>query len=215
MVDVDGGQRAREDLPGRGESGVEGNARLTGALGAVLLVLLAAEGVTILQIRSLLGPHVFLGMLLLPPVLLKVGTTTYRFVRYYAGAPAYRRKGPPPVLLRLLGPFVVASTLVVIGTGIALLIVPASSRDTWLFLHKASFVLWFGVMALHVLGHLLDTARLAPRDWNVGRRSRTTRLRGTRLRQWALVSSVAAGIPVGLLLLDRVGPWLSSARPGG
>src|SRR6516162_11181634 len=84
-------------------SGVEANARLTGSTAAVLLVLLAAEGVTVLSVHSLLTPHVFIGMLLVPPVLLKVGSTGWRFVRYYRGSGAYRRKGPPPLLLRLLG----------------------------------------------------------------------------------------------------------------
>ena len=34
--------------------------------------------------------------------------------------------------------------------------------------HKASFVLWFGAMAIHVLGHFLETPRLAGADY--GRR---------------------------------------------
>ena len=54
---------------------------------AVLLVLLAAEGVTILRVHQLLSPHVFIGVVLIPPVLLKVASTTRRFARYYAGAP--------------------------------------------------------------------------------------------------------------------------------
>ena len=57
-------------------------------------MLLAAEGVTILWVRELLTPHVFIGMVLVPPVLLKVARTGWRFARYYRGAPAYRRKGP-------------------------------------------------------------------------------------------------------------------------
>ncbi len=73
-----------------------GNARLTAANAAVLLVLLAAEGVTILGVRQMLSPHVFIGMVLIPPVLLKVASTGWRFARYYRGAPAYRRKGAPP-----------------------------------------------------------------------------------------------------------------------
>ena len=40
---------------------------------------------------------------------------------------------------------------------------------TWLPLlltvHTASFVLWFGAMTIHVLGHLGEVFRLAPRDW--------------------------------------------------
>ena len=68
--------------------GVAGNARLTGGVAAALLVLLAAEGATIPFIGQLLGPHIFIGMLLIPPVLLKLGSTGYRFARYYSGDPA-------------------------------------------------------------------------------------------------------------------------------
>ena len=86
----DGGTRRRAD------AGVAGNARLTAANAAVLLVLLvllAAEGVTILRVHRLLLPHVFIGVVLIPPVLLKVASTTWRFARYYSGAPAYWRRG--------------------------------------------------------------------------------------------------------------------------
>ena len=55
--------------------GTEGNARLIGWTGLVLLVLLAIEGVTILDIRPLLSVHVFVGLLLIPPVALKLGAT--------------------------------------------------------------------------------------------------------------------------------------------
>ena len=195
---------------GRADAGVESNARLTASTAVVLLVLLVAEGVTILRIHSLLSPHVFIGMLLVPPVVLKMGSTAYRFVRYYQGSPAYRRKGPPPVVLRLLGPFVVASTVVVLASGIALMLVPRSLRSSTLLLHKASFILWFGAMTIHVLGHLWDTTHLAPRDW--ARRTRSD-VRGAGVRRWAVVASVALGVPLGFLLLGRVGPWESHRNP--
>lgn len=187
------------------EAKVEGNSRLTAATGAVLVVLLAAEGLTILRVRALLTPHVFLGMLLVPPVLLKTATTGYRFVRYYRGDPAYRRKGPPPPILRLLGPFVVLSTVAVLVTGVWLLLAPPSMRHELLFLHKVTFVLWFGTMTIHVIGHAMETARLAPLDWYRATRRDVT---GASTRQWALVTAVVVGVPLGLLLLDRVGPWL-------
>jgi hypothetical protein len=45
----------------------------------------------------------------------------------------------------------------------------APGGPSWLPLllkvHKASFVLWFGAMTIHVLGHLGEVFRLAPRDW--------------------------------------------------
>lgn len=64
----------------------QGNERLTAMTGAVLLVLFAAECFTTLMMGSLLTLHFFLGMLLLGPVCLKIGSTVWRFTRYYAAA---------------------------------------------------------------------------------------------------------------------------------
>src|ERR1700754_252391 len=91
--------------------GVAGNARLTGAVAVALLVLLAAEGATIPFIGQLLGPHIFIGLLLVPPVALKMASTGYRFARYYSHSDQYVRKGPPPAPLRILAPGVVLTTL--------------------------------------------------------------------------------------------------------
>jgi hypothetical protein len=188
----------------QGEDGVESNARLTAMTAAVLLVLLAIEGVTVLRVHSLLWLHVLIGTALVPPVLLKIGSTGYRIARYYLGSRAYRRKGPPPPVLRVLGPLVVATTVTVLGSGIALLFAGASDRQPLLLLHKASFVIWFAAMVFHVLGHLLETARLAPRDWL----DRThADIAGARWRQWAVAASVAVGIPLGLLLMGRASSW--------
>jgi hypothetical protein len=194
----------------KGREGVEANARLTASTSAVLFLLLAAEGFTILRIRGLLSAHVFIGMLLTPPVLLKVGSTSYRFVRYYVGSPAYRQSGPPRPALRVLGPFVVVLTVAVLGTGVALLLVQPSLRSTLLSLHKASFVVWFGAMAIHVLGHMANTTKVASLDWM--RRTRGL-VAGARLRQWTLVSSVGVGALLGWLLLSQVGQWLASSAP--
>ena len=189
-----------------------GNARLTAANAAVLLVLLAVEGVTILRVRQLITPHVFVGMVLVPPVLVKVASTGWRFARYYRGAPAYRRKGPPPVLLRLLGPAVVILTLVLLASGVGLLLVSRSWLPLLLKVHKASFVLWFGAMTIHVLGHLGEVLRLAPSDWL--RRTRRD-VTGAGPRQWLIAASLVAGVLLGFLLLSRVGPWLASAAGAG
>ena len=147
--------------------GAEGNERLTAVTGAILLGLFAAEGVTILAVRQLLTLHFFIGMLLIGPVLLKAGSTIYRFARYYAGVPDYRRKGPPAPLLRLLGPFVLATSLAVIGTGV-ILGYAGGNASFWLFLHKASFVLWFGVMTIHVLAYTWRLPRLIGGDLVAG-----------------------------------------------
>jgi hypothetical protein len=186
--------------------GVAGNARLTGAVAVALLVLLAAEGVTIPFIGQLLGPHIFIGLLLIPPVALKLGSTGYRFARYYTHDDPYVRKGPPPAVLRVLAPGVVLTTLAVFGTGVALLFAGPPS-DTLKFAHKLSFIAWVALMALHVLGHLLELPRLASADW---RRygPREARLAGAGLRASALAAAIAVGVGLGFLALSVGKPWL-------
>lgn len=208
-----GGQRsqyeprhaARRAAPDSTDQGVESNARLTGATAVVLLVLFAIEGATLLGIRAHLSIHVFVGTMLIPPVVLKVGSTTWRFVKYYSGSPVYRRKGPPPALLRALGPVLVVLTIILLGSGIALVFSPNAAGGRLLFIHKASFVLWFGVMVIHVLGHILETAKLAPLDWV--RRSRS-QVAGASARQWTLAASLAVGLVLGALMLGPASHYL-------
>lgn len=181
--------------------GVEGNARLTGSLGAVLFIALVVEGITIIVRHSLLSAHVFVGMLLVPLVLLKTGSTAYRFVRYYTGVAAYTRKGAPPLLLRLAGPFVVITSISVLATGVGLL-ATGPSADWLAQAHKVSFVLWFGFMAVHVLGHVLETPRLAMADW---RRDRD--VPGAGSRKLIVGAAILAGLVLGVLSLGWIGAW--------
>jgi hypothetical protein len=192
--------------------GVASNARLTGGAAAILLLLLALEGVTIPFIGSLIGPHVFLGMLLIPPVALKLGSTGWRFARYYLRNPSYRRKGPPPLLMRMLAPGVVLTTVVLFATGVALAVV-GPSHPTLKLLHKASFIVWFVLMTVHVLGHLLEVPRLAAPDW---RRAggRDARLAGSGLRVVSLGGSLLAGLALALATVSLIGPWLSASLGG-
>jgi hypothetical protein len=186
--------------------GVAGNARLTGTAAAALLVLLAAEGATIPFIGPLLGPHIFIGMLLIPPVLLKLGSTGYRFARYYTGNPRYVEKGPPLLVLRVLAPGVVLTTLALFGTGVALLI-DGPPSNTLIFAHKLSFIAWVALMTLHVLGHLLEIPSLASADW---RRAGPpeARLAGAGLRTLSLATAILAGVAVAVLTFSVAQPWL-------
>jgi hypothetical protein len=136
--------------------GTDSNERLTAATGIVLMALLAALGVTILRIRPLISEHLFIGLMLIPPTALKLASTGYRFMRYYTSDPVYRNKGAPPPALRLSAPVVVASTIAVLATGVALLLVGPDSAGILRGLHKLSFIVWIAFMALHILGHLPD-----------------------------------------------------------
>ena len=190
----------------RPNAGVLGNARLTTSLAAVLFVLLALEGVTIVRIGSLLNAHVFIGMLLIPPVLAKIGATTWRFAKYYTGDPSYRRKGPPPTILRWLGPVMVVLTIVVLASGIGLVLLPTSFRQQLFFVHRASFVLWIAVTAVHVLGHLSETVKLAPRDWLTRTRRQVA---GASARQWLVVWTLVLGVLVAVVVTPSAYGWFS------
>lgn len=188
--------------------GTDGNELLTSMAGAVLIVLLAVLGVTILRIHQLIWPHLFLGLVLLGPIALKLASTGYRFVRYYTGKPAYRSKGPPEPLMRLTAPIVVASTFVVFATGILLLIAGPSGRGQYLALHKASFVVWLGATAVHVLGHLVDLRRsLQPiRD-----RAELLGSPGAAGRWIALGGALVGGLVLAIALIPQFAPWTAHA----
>jgi hypothetical protein len=186
------------------DDGVESNSRLTASAGTMILVLLVVEGVTVVSVHSLLRLHVIIGMVLVPVVLLKVGTTTYRAARYYLRSSAYQRRGPPPLVLRLLGPVVVVTTVAVLATGIALLLLGPDRRSPWLQLHKASFILWFAAMTVHVLGHIVETVRIAPRDWT----SHGPRVGGTGVRRSAIVLALMAGVLLAVVVEPSVTSWL-------
>src|ERR671935_1176001 len=97
--------------------GTEGNELLTSATAVVLTCLLLAEGITVVHMRGLVGAHMFIGLVLIPPVLLKLASTGYRLLRYYGRSRAYREKGPPRLPLRLLAPVLVPATIVMFATG--------------------------------------------------------------------------------------------------
>jgi hypothetical protein len=151
--------------------GTEGNERLTVVTGWLLILLLAVVGVTIVFIGQLIWLHLFLGLVVIGPVALKLASTGYRFVRYYTANPPYRRKGPPAPVLRALGPVLAGLTVIVLATGIALLVVGpgSSSRDFLVLVHKASFIAWVVVTAVHILGHLPEIIRFN----RISRRART------------------------------------------
>ena len=187
------------------DPGVEGNSRLTSITGVLLIGLLAIEGLTILSIRGLITWHIFVGIALLGPVLLKTASTVYRFTGYYTGRPAYVRKGPPHVILRVLGPLVILTSLTVLGTGLGLLAVRPGHDGLLLLAHKASFILWIGVTTIHVLGHLREAAvaswqevRPAPGDPAARRRF---------VRGAAVAVSLAVGLGAAAAITPHATGW--------
>ena len=187
--------------------GVEGNARLTGTTAVLLLVLLAIEGVTILFIRPLISVHVFVGLMLVPPVALKLASAGWRFAAYYLGSRSYVLKGPPHLVMRVLvAPAVVLSTLVLFGTGVAMLIVKPRA-GTLVGLHKTSFIVWGVVTGVHVLAYAVRLPRLAGADWK-----RATRLPSARGRLALVAGSLGLGALFAAASFHLATPWLDWMR---
>jgi hypothetical protein len=188
--------------------GTEGNEVLTSATAVVLTLLLIAEGVTILLIGDLLSAHMFIGMALIPPVLLKLASTGYRFARYYTGARVYREKGPPPLLLRLLAPLLVLTTLIIFATGVVLLL--SGHRSDLVFnLHKVSFIVWSGCFGVHFLAHAPQTVRALQAGWGCTRRRR---IPGSELRLALVMASIGGGVALALAVLSLITGWHGEGR---
>lgn len=186
--------------------GPEGNERLTTVTGTILLVLLAVIGFTIPQLSQFVWLHLFIGLLLIGPVLLKMASTGYRFVRYYTRDDEYRRKGPPETALRLMAPIVVLSTVGVFVTGVGLLIVGPTDRNPMLLLHKLTFIIWVVFMSLHVIGHLPAVGR-ALGVVDRGRPQMAGAAPGNAGRWLALTGAIVGGLLLAIVLIPDFASW--------
>jgi hypothetical protein len=207
------GRSHRDDPVVARSGGPAGNARLTAWTGIILLALSLAELVTLLDVQHFISWHVVIGVLLVPPALLKTGTTGWRIVRYYTGHTDYVRAGPPPLLLRLLGPAVVVFTLAVLASGLVLVVIgPQRSQASLvsafglnlnaITVHQAMFVGWAVATGLHVLGRVVPAVRLTlapPPD--------SPSVPGHRRRVSALLAATVVAAVASPLVLGAAGSW--------
>ncbi len=208
------GREVRDNpvLPGTG--GPAGNGLLTAWTALVLLVLSVAELLTLFDVRGLISWHVTLGALLVPPAVMKTASTGWRMACYYLGRTPYRGAGPPPLLLRLLGPLVVVSTLGLLGTGVLLVLLGENRsrrglvtllgiRVDWLTAHQGFFAVWAAAAGLHLLGRIVPAlkATVVPGSGVVvpGRWTRTL---------W-FVAMVASAAVLAVVLVHADDSWVS------
>jgi len=185
---------------------------MTALAGAVLLVLFTVEMVTAARLRSLLSIHVFVGVLLVGPLTVKIGSTGYRFIRYYTGSPAFVRRGPPRLALRVLAPFLLVTTLVVVGSGIGLLVAGPSQPGSLLFIHGVSSLLWLPLVAVHVFAYIWKTPRLIADDWN---ERATGRRQESRIRFGVNLGMLLASMVAAILVFPSAAPWVVWSQVNG
>ena len=173
--------------------GSNANEQLTAVVAMLLLPLLAVEGATLLNVRGWLTVHAFVGILLIPVLAMKVASTSWRMLRYYRGSAEYVLRGPPHIVLRMVvAPVLIASTIVLFGTGVWLLAVN-QTEGTLVGLHKASFLVWVGAFGLHVLSRAVPALRALRR-----------RVPGLPLRLGMATMSVVVGVTVATLTLPAI-----------
>lgn len=210
---VAAGQIHRDDPVAPGSGGPAGNARLTAWTGLLLLVLSLAELITLINVGGLISWHIAIGIVLIPPALLKTASTGWRIVRYYRGNPDYRHAGPPPMLLRVLGPGVVLSTLGLLASGVLLILLGRDqSRSVlfsalgqqvdWLTVHQGVFIIWAVLTGLHVLARTIPAVQLTMLN-----EPTAATVDGTRIRAAVLIGTVVVAGLAAFLVLATSGSW--------
>jgi hypothetical protein len=202
-----GGVEERETLSrGTRLMNPDGNERLTASVGLVLIVLSVIELATLLLgLHRFLSLHVFVGLVLLPPVALKLGSTGWRFTRYYTRAAAYRAKGAPQLVMRLLAPLLIAATIALFGSGVAMGFLHGHSLRLARQVHGPASVAWMLLVGVHVLVYLKRALLSTKEDLDLTSRFS---VRGAGVRHLVLAAAVITGLVIGVGTLSAQHRWL-------
>jgi hypothetical protein len=187
-----------------------GNERLTAVIGLLLLVPIFVEVVTVLLgVHTFMSVHVFVGLALIPPVLLKLGSTAWRFARYYTRSRPYVALGPPQIAMRLVAPLFVAATIVLFGSGITMGFVHGEALDVARRLHGPASVIWLLLLGLHVLVYFTRAVKRTAEDALPERRSRA---RGAAARAAGVVVAVVSGLVIAAAAVPAQHRWIDIPR---
>ena len=144
---------------------IERNKRITAIAGTVLFVLIIAELVVTMNLEGLRSQHIFIGVLLAGPLVVKMCSTGYRFFRYYTKSPEYVRSGPPNILLRILAPVLVVITILLFISGFGLAFGGDAYEGLFHTIHEVSVTLWLPLLAVHIYAYIRKATGLIANDW--------------------------------------------------
>jgi hypothetical protein len=180
-----------------------GNARLTAIVGLLLLAPVAVEVATIvLGVHTFMSLHVFIGLALIPAVLLKLASTGWRFVRYYTHSKAYVEHGAPQIVMRLLAPLFVAATVVLFASGVGMGLLHGQALDIARRLHGPASVVWLALFGVHVLVYL-------KRALVDSRQEIVAAVPGRSARSYLVAATVAVGLIVGVATVPLQHHWVN------
>ena len=208
IADKRGSRRLEPDRESRVNP--NGNERLTAAVGLLLLAPVAVEVVTILLgAHTFMSVHVFVGLALIPVIVLKLGSTGWRFARYYTRSRAYVAQGPPRMAMRLLAPLFLVATVVLFGSGVAMGLLHGHLLQTARRLHGPASVIWLALFGLHVLVYLGRAVRSTAQD-AVPAEGRP--VHGRTWRAYALATAIVCGLVLGGALVPAQHRWVDLRR---
>jgi type IV secretory pathway VirB2 component (pilin) len=175
----------------------------------VLIPVLVELASIVLGVHTYMSLHVFVGVALIPAVLLKLASTGWRFARYYTRSGAYVAHGPPQIAMRMLAPLFVAATVVLFGSGVAMGLLHGHGLQVARRLHGPASVIWLGFLGLHVLVYARRALRSTVQDALPARRKP---LRGTTARAVAVVIVVVCGLALGGATVPAQHRWVDLPR---
>jgi hypothetical protein len=104
----------------------------------------------------------------------------------------------------VLAPLLLIATLVVIGSGIALVTTSPGTEGTLNVVHKVSFLVWAVLVGIHVLAYIPHVPGLIAGDW---RHDRALQAPGRGQRLGVNVAALVAGTIAAILVLPAFSAW--------
>ena len=188
----------------------DGNARLTAAVGVLLLVPIAVELLTVpLGVHTFMSLHVFVGFVLIPLVLLKLASTGWRFARYYTRSDPYRVLGPPQPAMRMLAPLFVVATVVLFASGVAMGVLHGHALVVARRLHGPSSAVWAVLLGLHVLVYLKRALLSGTEDVIASKRGFA---RGVGARAGLMAAALVCGLVFAAATVPAQHHWIDLSR---
>jgi hypothetical protein len=166
------------------------NRALTSWAGLLLLPGLAVVALSGLVFGNYWQLHYIAGLSLIPLLLVKLGSTTYRALSYYTRRAMYRAAGAPEWVGRLLAPALIASTIIAMATGIWMWS-QHSEAQPWAKLHVLSVLAMGACVGLHVLLRTPISLQAVTTDGVAALRHNVPRIR---------IALVAIALAIGLIV---------------
>src|SRR5436305_1655094 len=129
------------------------------------------------------------------------------------GCATFGRRGPPRLALRGMAPLLIATTLVVIGSGIGLVVTGPRSAGPLPPLHGFSVLVWLPLIAIHTFAHIRRVPRLVADDWSKSSGRSLAPGRGRRLGM--NFGALMLGALAAILVLPVAPPWMAWSQTNG